>query len=167
MGEYVICIRIIIYRIISQYVNVWWKTLQLISIGNICPSYPNSLVYFKYFLGCIVCISNGALNLIWFILAHVICIFETHIPPCLYALNDERKFIYLFYLVILYFYLVYSHLTYALLAWGRSRRTNVLRLSVLTGEHDNNSQIITKISSLFTQFMITNCFIKSFQHKHP
>ena len=57
---------------------------------------PNSLVYFKDFLGYIVCISNGALNLIWFILAHVICIFVTHVPPCLYAFVDEIKFIYLF-----------------------------------------------------------------------
>ena len=61
-------------------------------------------------------------------------------------------------MVKLYYSLVYSHLTYALLAWGRSGNTNaakVLRLSVLTGEHVNYSQITTKRSSLFTQFMIT------------
>ena len=61
-------------------------------------------------------------------------------------------------MVKLYFSLVYSHLTYmnALLAWGRSGRTNAaIRLSVLTGEHANDSQIITRGSSLFTQFMIT------------
>ena len=47
--------------------------------------------------------------------------------------------------------LVYSHLIYGLLAWGRSGRTNaVLRLSVITGEHANYSQIITKRSTLFT-----------------
>ena len=54
---------------------------------------PNSLVYFKYFLGCIVCICNGFLNLIWFFLALVICIFVTHVPPCLYALVEEIKLI--------------------------------------------------------------------------
>ena len=59
-------------------------------------------------------------------------------------------------MVKLYCSLVYSHLTYALLAWGRSGSTNAaIRLSVLTGEHVNYSQIITKRSSLFTQFMIT------------
>ena len=54
------------------------------------------IVYFKYFLCCIVCIYNGALDLIGFILAHVICIFVTHVPPCLYALVGEIKFINLF-----------------------------------------------------------------------
>ena len=62
------------------------------------PYTLNTLVYFKYFLGCIVCISNGSLNLIWFILAHVICIV---VCPCLYALVGEIKFIYLFYLFIM------------------------------------------------------------------
>ena len=57
-------------------------------------------------------------------------------------------------MVTLYYSLVYSRLTYALLAWERSGRTNMLRLSVLTGEHANYSQIITIGSSLFTQFMI-------------
>ena len=43
----------------------------------------------------------------------------------------------------LYYSLVYFHLTYALLAWGRSGRIlMMLRLSVLTGEHTNYSQII-------------------------
>ena len=46
----------------------------------------NSLVHFKYFSGCIVCFSNGSLNLIWFILPHVMCIFVTHVmslcPHC-------------------------------------------------------------------------------------
>ena len=36
----------------------------------------------------------------------------------------------------------------------------LLRLSVLTGEHANYSQIITKRSSLFTQFMITFLYKK-------
>ena len=58
-------------------------------------------------------------------------------------------------MVNLYYSLVYSHLTYAMLAWGRSGRLMLLRLSVLTGEQANYSQIITKRSSLFTQFMIT------------
>ena len=58
-------------------------------------------------------------------------------------------------MVKLYYSLVCSHLTYALLAWGRSGCTNAARLSVLTGEHANYSQIITIGSSLFTQFMIT------------
>ena len=58
-------------------------------------------------------------------------------------------------MIKLYYSLVYSHLTYALLAWGSSVRTSALRLSVLTGEHANYSQIITERSSLFTQFMIT------------
>ena len=44
-------------------------------------SYPNSLVYVKYFLGCIVFISNGSLKLIWFILAHVICTVVTRVCP--------------------------------------------------------------------------------------
>ena len=53
------------------------------------------------------------------------------------------------------YFLVYSHLTYASLSWGRSGRLMLLRLSVLTGEHANYSQIITKIYSIFTLFMIT------------
>ena len=52
-------------------------------------------------------------------------------------------------------YLVYSHLTYALLAWGRWDVLMLLRLSVLTGEHANYSQIITRGPSFFTQFMNT------------
>ena len=58
------------------------------SIGYICPSYPNSLVYFKYFLGCIVSISNGALNLICLILALAIFSFCN---SCTYALVGEIK----------------------------------------------------------------------------
>ena len=57
-----------------------------------------SLAYLIYFLGCIVCTSNGSLNLIWFILAHVIIFCNSF--PCLYALVGEIKFIYLFYLFI-------------------------------------------------------------------
>ena len=49
----------------------------------------------KYFLCCIICISNGSLNLICFILAHVILYF-CNSYPCLYALVGEIKFIYLF-----------------------------------------------------------------------
>ena len=40
----------------------------------------NSLVHFKNLLGSIVCISIGSLNLIWFIVTHVICLFVTHVP---------------------------------------------------------------------------------------
>ena len=60
-------------------------------------------------------------------------------------------------MIKLYCSLVYSHLTCALLAWGRSESImlHAIRLGVLTGEHVNYSQIITKRSSLFTQFMIT------------
>ena len=58
-------------------------------------------------------------------------------------------------MVKLYHSLMYSHLTYALLAWGRSGRTNAGRLSVLTGENANYSHIFTKRSLIFTQFMIT------------
>ena len=57
----------------------------------------NSLEYFKSFSGCIVRISNGYLNLIEFILADVILYF-CNSYPCLYALVDEIKFIYLFIL---------------------------------------------------------------------
>ena len=50
-------------------------------------------------------------------------------------------------MVKLYYSLVCSYLTYALLAWGRSGSANMLlRLSVLTGESANYSQIITKRS---------------------
>ena len=59
-------IGVIIDRIIPLYVNVW--------------HYPNSLEYFKYFSGCTVSISNGSLNLIWFILAHVILYFCNSCP---------------------------------------------------------------------------------------
>ena len=58
----------------------------LINIGCIWPSYPNSLGHFKYFFGCIVCISNSPLNRILFILAHVICIFVTHVPVSMSSL---------------------------------------------------------------------------------
>ena len=59
-------------------------------------------------------------------------------------------------MVKLYNSLVYSHLTYALLAIGEDRDLRMLqRLSMLTGEHANYSQIITIGSSLFTEFMIT------------
>ena len=59
-------------------------------------------------------------------------------------------------MVKLYYSLVNSHLTYALQARGRPGRTNAaIRLSVLTGEHANYSQIITIGSSLFTKFIIT------------
>ena len=51
-----------------------------------------------------------------------------------------------------YYSLVYSHVTYAF--WHRDV-TIALRLSALTGEHANYSQIITKRTYFFTQFMIT------------
>ena len=68
------------------------------SIGNIWPAYPNFSEYFKYLSGCIVCISNGSLNLIWFSFAYVFLYFCN---SCLffYALIDEIKCIYLFYLL--------------------------------------------------------------------
>ena len=66
-------------------------TLQLINIGSVWSSYPNSLVYVKYFLECIVRISSGYLYLIWFILAHVICTCNS--CPCYYALVGEIKLI--------------------------------------------------------------------------
>ena len=50
-------------------------------------------------------------------------------------------------MVKLYYSLVYSHLTYGELVWGEDRvLLMLLRLSVLTGEHVNYSQIITKRS---------------------
>ena len=52
--------------------------------------------FIKYFLGCIVCISSGYLNLIWFILAHVI--YTCNSCHCFYALVGEIKVIYLFIL---------------------------------------------------------------------
>ena len=58
-------------------------------------------------------------------------------------------------MIKLYYSLVYSHLTYALLTWGRSGSTNAAKNECAHREHVNYSQIITKRSSLFTQFMIT------------
>ena len=58
-------------------------------------------------------------------------------------------------MVKLYYSLVYSHLTYTLLAWEDWEILMLLRLSGLTGKHENYSQIITQKCSLFTQFMIT------------
>ena len=51
-----------------------------------------------------------------------------------------------------------------MLYWHREDREvlMLLRLSVLTGEHANYSQIITKRSSLLTQFKITLLFLKAF-----
>ena len=71
----------LIFLSLLHYIFVY----QLISIGNIWPAYPNSLGYFKYFSGCIVCISNGSLNLIWFSLAHVI-LYSCNSCPCFYVL---------------------------------------------------------------------------------
>ena len=48
-----------------------------------------------------MCISSGSLNLISFILDHVICIFVANFPPCLYALVGEFFKIYLFISIIL------------------------------------------------------------------
>ena len=45
-------------------------------------------------------------------------------------------------MVKLYYSLMYSHLTYALLACGKSGRTNAAKIEVLRGEHANYSQII-------------------------
>ena len=58
-------------------------------------------------------------------------------------------------MVKLYYSLVYSHQTYVLLALDGREVLMLLRLSVLTAVHANYSQIITKRSSLFTQFLIT------------
>ena len=70
---------------------------------------------------------------------------------CLFPVNVTVK---------LYYSLVYSHLINALLAWGRSRRTiMLLTLSAFSGEHAHYSQIITKRSSLFTQFIIIYIYI--------
>ena len=65
-------------------------------------------------------------------------------------------------IVKLYYSLVYCHLTYALLAWGRSGRTNALRLSVLTGEHeklltDYNRNILT-FHSIYDYFALLKAF---------
>ena len=46
---------------------------------TVCPE-SYYYYYLKYVLGCIVCISNGSLNLILFILTHVIWIVLTHVP---------------------------------------------------------------------------------------
>ena len=59
-------------------------------------------------------------------------------------------------MVKMYYSLLYSHLTYALLAWGRSGRTNAAKIECAHRRvYANYSQIITQRSSLFTQFMIT------------
>ena len=59
-------------------------------------------------------------------------------------------------LVKLYYSLVYSHLTYALLAWGRSERTNAAKIECA---HRGALKLLTQTtaigSSLFTEFMIT------------
>ena len=58
-------------------------------------------------------------------------------------------------IVKLYYSLVYSHLTYALLAWGRSGRSNAAKIECA---HRRASNLFTDYnlgSSLFTQFMIT------------
>ena len=57
--------------------------------------------------------------------------------------------------VMLYYSLEYSHLTYFSLACERLGVPMLLRLSVLTSDPANYTQITTKISSLFTQFMIS------------
>ena len=58
-------------------------------------------------------------------------------------------------MVKLYYSLVYSYLTNANSGMGKiGTYTNAERLRVLTGEHENYSQIITSGSSLFTQIMI-------------
>ena len=69
--------------------------LLLLTVMHIWPAYPNSLVYFKYFLCFIVCISNSSLNIVWFILVHVILYF-CYSCPYLYALVGEIKLIYIF-----------------------------------------------------------------------
>ena len=53
-------------------------------------------IYSKYFLDCIVFISNGSLNLIEFILTRVICIFVALVPVFMPSLAKLYLFIYLF-----------------------------------------------------------------------
>ena len=56
----------------------------------------------------------------------------------------------------LYYSLVYFHLTYALLAWGRSGRTNDANIECAHRRaHKLLTDYITIGSSLFIQFMIT------------
>ena len=71
---------------------------ELIIIGSIWPVYPNSSEYLKCFSCCIVCISNGSFNRIWYILAHVISYF-CNSRPCLHAFVGEIKCIYFIYLL--------------------------------------------------------------------
>ena len=54
----------------------------------------NSVVHYKYFSCCIVCISNAFQNLIWFIVAHLNCIYWNPCPH--YSLVGEIKFIHSF-----------------------------------------------------------------------
>ena len=56
---------------------------------------PKLISIFQILLACIVCITNGSLNLIKFIIAHVILYF-CNSCNCLYDLDGEIKFIYLF-----------------------------------------------------------------------
>ena len=57
--------------------------------ATVCGRSPTLYSVFQILLDCIVCISNGSLNLRGFILTHVICIFATHVP--IYALVGEIK----------------------------------------------------------------------------
>ena len=94
---------------------------------------------------------------------------------CLACKDENGEHMHLYYLVYLsvgvmrrfhcqvhtdvtvewYYSRVYSHLTHAELAWGISDLLMLPRLSVITGEHANYSQIMTIGFSLFTQFMTT------------
>ena len=93
MVEYVIYDGIIIGRIIFQYVKVRRMTLYVISTGN----YSNIVVHFEYFLGCIVCISNGSQNVICSIITHLICIL-CNSCPCQCPLRRNKMYLFIHYL---------------------------------------------------------------------
>ena len=59
----------------TLYRKIIWQRYMATLFGN-----TNSLVHFTYVSDCIVCISNGFLYLIRFIVTHEICIFVTIVP---------------------------------------------------------------------------------------
>ena len=70
-------------------------------------------------------------------------------------------------MVKLYYSLVYSHLTYALLAWGRSGRTNAAEIECA---HSRTCKLLTEYNTKDLHFslnLLLLCFIKSFLHKYP
>ena len=94
------------------------------------PSYSNSLVYVKYFLGCIVCIPK------WFSQSNLIYLSSCNLHrcnscPCFYALVGEIKFIYLF----IYLFNIQDVLR---MSWGNTQE--VIRMSW------GNTQEVLKMS---------------------